>query len=240
VDSGGTDFNKEMPVALYGLATLLIGAGLLIAVLALLKTLHRRANTPYALLTVGMITYLGALLTQLLAVRLLDRALLGILPVGAVILGLVTGFSEEIARAFGYQWLARGVFRRPQALMIGAGHGLVPLLYTALIALNVGLSALAEAEPGQTLALTDVSRTLAEALNSLLPLVMHMALSWLVLQAFLRGEIGWIFAAIFVHSTVEIGANLFGPPHSWAVVIWRGLVALGSLALLRTLPPPSS
>ncbi|GAB4431384.1 MAG: hypothetical protein Kow00106_25590 [Anaerolineae bacterium] len=225
-------------MALYGLATLLVGAGLLIAALVLVSGLHRHVRVPYALLTVGMITYLGALLIQLLAVRLLNRALLGVLPVGAVVLGIVAGFSEETARALGYQWLARSAVSRAQALMIGAGHGLVPMLYTALIALNVGLSALAEAEPGQALALTDMSRTLAEALNSLLPLAMHMALSWLVLQAFLRGEIGWIFAAIFIHSTVEIGANLFGPPHSWAVAGWRALVALGSLALIRHLAAP--
>jgi len=227
-------------VTLYGLVTLLVGAGLLIAALALVSGLHRHARVPYALLTVGMITCLGALLTQLLAVRLLDRALLGILPVGAVVLGIVAGFSEETARALGYQWLARNAVSRAQALMIGVGHGLVPVLYTALIALNVGLSALAEAEPGQALALTDVSRTLAEALNSLLPLAMHMALSWLVLQAFLRGEIGWIFVAIFIHATIEIGANLFGPPHSWAVVGWRALVALGSLALIRHLAAPQA
>jgi uncharacterized membrane protein YhfC len=154
---------------------------------------------------------------------------------------MAAGFSEEIARALGYQWLARGAVSRPQALMIGAGHGLVPLLYTALIALNVGLAALAGAnDTAPTPALTDTSRTLAEAFNSLLPVLMHMALSWLVLQVFLRGEIGWLFVAIFAHATVEIGANLFGPPHSWGVVIWRGLVALGSLALLRTLPPPPS
>lgn len=228
-------------MALYGLATLLIGAGLLTGALGLITWLHRRYGVPYALLTVGMITYLGALLVQVSAVRLLDRALLGVLPVGALVLGIVAGFSEELARAFGYQWLARSAVSRPQALMIGAGHGLTPTLYTALIALNVGLSALAGAnDTAQTLRLADAGHTLAEALNSLLPVLMHMALSWLVLQVFLRGEVGWLFVAIFAHATIEIGATLLGPPQSWEVVLWRGLVALGSLALLRSLPPPSS
>ncbi len=222
-------------MAFYGLITLSIGAGLFLVALGLITWLHRRYCVPYALLTVGMITYLGALLAQLLAVRVLDQALLGILPIGALVLGIAAGFSEETARALGYQWLARSAVSRPQALMIGAGHGLVPVLYTALIALNVGLSVLAEAEPGQTLALTDVSRSLAEALNSLLPVLMHMALSWLVLQAFLRGQAGWIFGAIFLRAVVEITAALLGPPTAWGVVIWRGAVALASLPLIRYL-----
>lgn len=228
-------------MVLYGLATLLIGAGMLIGALGLITWLHRRYDVPYALLTVGMVTYLGALLVQVSAVRLLDRALLGVLPVGALVLGIAAGFGEELARAFGYQWLARSAVSRPQALMIGAGHGLTPTLYTALIALNVGLSALAGANnTAQTMTPPDAGHTLAEALNSLLPVLMHMALSWLVLQVFLRGEVGWLFVAIFAHATIEIGATLLGPPQSWGVVLWRSLVALGSLALLRSLPPPSS
>ncbi len=222
----------------YGLATLLTGAGLLIAALVLITWLHRRYGVPYALLTVGMITYLGALLVQLLVVRAFDQGTQSILPLGVLALGVVASFSEETARALGYQWLAPGAVSRPQALMIGAGHGLTPALYTALIALNVGLSALAGANGGHDLTLADMSRTLAEALNSLLPVTMHMALSWLVLQAFLRGQVGWIFVAIFARAVVEITAVLLGPPTAWGVVIWRGMVALAALALIRTLAPP--
>lgn len=223
-------------MALYGLVTMITGVGLLGGAIGLVAWLHWRYGVPYALLTVGTITYLAALLVQLAAVQVLDRALLGILPVGALLLGIVAGFSEETARAFGYQWLAPGAISRPQALMIGAGHGLTPAIYTALVALNVGLSALAEGT-GQGLALTSVSRTVAEALNSLLPVLMHMALSWLVLQAFLQGQVGWVFAAIFLHAVVEISATLLGPPQSWGVVGWRGLVALGSIGLIRRVGP---
>ena len=223
-------------MALYGLVTVITGVGLLGGAIALVAWLHWRYGVPYALLTVGTITYLAALLVQLAAVQVLDRALLGILPVGALLLGIVVGFSEETARAFGYQWLAPGAVSRPQALMIGAGHGLTPAIYTALVAFNVGLSALAEGA-GQELDLTSVSRTTAEALNSLLPVLMHMALSWLVLQAFLQGQVAWVFAAIFLHTVVEITATLLGPPQSWGVVGWRGLVALSSIRLIRRVGP---
>ncbi|HEX3050027.1 MAG TPA: hypothetical protein VHP83_05175, partial [Aggregatilineaceae bacterium] len=66
----------------------------------------------------------------------------------------------------------------------------------------------------------------------LLPIAMHMALSWLVLQVFLRGQIYWLFLAIFFHSLVEITAVLLGPNDTWQVVIWRALVALISLLIL--------
>ena len=74
-------------------------------------------------------------------------------------------------------------------------------------------------------ALSLASRTLAEALERALPVIMHMALSWLVLQAFLRGELYWLFVAIFVHAVVEIMATLLGPNDAWIVVAWRVLVA---------------
>ena len=74
--------------------------------------------------------------------------------------------------------------------------------------------------------------TLAEALNGALPVIMHMALSWLVLQAFLRGELYWLFVAIFVHAVVEIMATLLGPNDAWIVVAWRVLVAVGSMAAI--------
>lgn len=224
-------------MALYGLLAMITGVGLLISALTLVVWLQRRYRVPYALLTVGTITYLAALLTQLIILRAIPGDLLSILPLGALALGVLVSFSEETARACGYQWLAPGAASRPQALMIGAGHGLVPTLYTALLALNVGLSALASPPAQPSLTLADVSRTLAEALNSLLPVIMHMALSWVVLQAFLRGELGWVFAAIFVHALVEITATLLGPPQTWSVVVWRGLVALASAALIHRIGP---
>ena len=125
-------------MAAYGLIIVLAGGGLLVWAAALPAWLHRRYTVPYPLLTVGIITYIVALGLQVTLLRGIDRALLGILPVGALTMGVLIGFSEETLRALGYQVLAPGAVTRPQALMIGAGHGLTATVYTALIAISVG------------------------------------------------------------------------------------------------------
>ncbi|HEX3052492.1 MAG TPA: YhfC family glutamic-type intramembrane protease, partial [Aggregatilineaceae bacterium] len=173
--------------------------------------LHRHNALPYALLTVGIITYIVALLVQVLLLRALRSPLLAILPVGALTVGLLAGFTEELARFFGYQYLARSAETKPQALMIGLGHGFSETIYTGLLALGLGISLLGYGaeRPDDLGAL--LSGAVAEAAHGLLPIAMHMALSWLVLQVFLRGQIYWLFLAIFFHSLVEITAVLLGP-----------------------------
>lgn len=223
-------------------ALLVLGVGISLwgGAIGLVIGLHRRSGVPYALLTVGAITGIGSLLVQVIVLQTIDRALLNILPLGALVAGLAAGFCEEIARFLGYHYLAPAAVTRGQALMIGAGHGLVVTLYTALMAVGLGLSLLGTdtARPDDPAAL--VSGALAEALNGLLPLLMHLALSWLVLQAFLRGQWFWLFGAIFFHTVAEIMAALLGPADAWSVVIWRLIVALFSLMIitrLRFTPP---
>ena len=104
----------------YGIVILAVGIGMFGSTWLLVSELHRRYKLPYALVTVGIITYIGALLAQILLLQVIDRALLGILPVGALAIGLAAGFSEEIARVLGFQYLARSTVTRPQALMISA------------------------------------------------------------------------------------------------------------------------
>lgn len=223
----------------YGIMILVVGVSLFGSTTLLVNWLHHRYKVPYALVTVGVITYIGALLVQVLLLRVVDRALLSILPVGALAIGLAAGFSEEIARFLGFQYLARSTVTRPQALMIGAGHGLTEAVYTGLVAVGIGLSLIAESTDLADDIGALASGALAEMLNGMLPVVMHMALSWIVLQVFLRGELYWLFWAIFAHTVVEITATLLGPNDSWAVVIWRVLVALMSLALIVRIRAPT-
>lgn len=222
----------------YGVVIFAVGISLFAAALITTSWLHRRYGVPYALLTVGVFTCVGAMAAQVLLLQLVDRALLGILPIGALAVGLAAGFSEETARLLGFQYLARSTVTRPQALMIGAGHAFTEALYTALVAVGIGLSLIAEsADPADDLGAV-LSGAVAEALNGLLPVMMSMALSWVVLQALLRGQLYWLFVAIFCHAIVEITAALLGPSDSWAVVLWRGLVAVFSLLAIGRIRPP--
>lgn len=222
----------------YGILVLAVGVGLLATTAALARALHRRHGTPYALLTVGVITYTGALAVQYVVLSTFGGPLLDLLAVRAVVFGLLAGFSEETARLLGYQYLARGAVTRPQALMIGLGHGAVETIYTGLLAAGLGLSLLGygAGRPGDPGAL--VSGALAEALAGVLPLAFHAALSWLVLQVFLRGESGWLFGAIFLHAASEIMVVLLGPDAGWALTAWRALVALIGLLIVVRLQPP--
>ncbi len=225
-------------MVVYGLLILGVGLSLMISLIALAAGLHRRCQVPYALLTVGAITYILSLIVQAALLQLVDRALLGILPIGALALGIAAGFTEETGRLLGYQYLAPGAVTRSQALMIGTGHGAVQVLYTALVSVGIGLSLLGYSteRPDDLAAL--LSGGLAEALNALLPVIMHLAFSWVVLQVFLRGQLYWLFLAIFAHAVIEIMAAFLGPGDAWAVVVWRVLIALLSLGVIVRLRPP--
>lgn len=222
----------------YGILVLLVGISLIMGVAALCTGLHRRTGAAYALLTVGILTAIPALLIQVILLWALPDDLLGILVIKALVLGLLAGFIQEPARLVGYQVLAPGAVTRSHALMIGLGFGLPVTGYTALIAFGLGWALLGYGteQPDSPAALA--SGAAAEACNGLLPLVMHMALSWLVLNVFLRGQVHWLFLAILAHSIVVMMATLLGPGDAWAVVVWRGLVALVSVAVIVRLRAP--
>jgi len=223
---------------IYGILLLGVGIGLLAVTAALARGVHRRWQIPYALLTVGVITYTGALAVQYVALETLGGGLLNILAIRAAAIGLLAGFSEEIARLLGYQYLARGAVTRAQALMIGLGHGMVETIYTGLIGMGLGLSLLGYgAEPPEDPAAL-LSGAVAEAISGALPLAMHAALSWLVLQVFLRGQIGWLFVAILLHASSESMIVLLGPDAGWAITVWRALIALISVGILAGVRPP--
>lgn len=223
---------------LYGIVILGIGLGTLIGVIATATGLHRRFGLPYALLTVGMITFIGAWLAQVIIVQVLDHTLFAVLP--ALFVGLIAGFTQEIARLLGFQYLARSTVTRPQALLIGIGHGAPWAAYTALLIAGVGLSLVGQTgDPPDDLGAV-LRDACAGALTGLLPLVMHMALSWVVLQVFLRGEIYWLFVAFFAHAVVEIMARLLGGGEDWSVVAWRALVAVISAAVIIRVHPPAT
>lgn len=223
---------------IYGILLLGVGIGLLVVTAGLARGVHRRWNIPYALLTVGVITYTGALAVQYVALETLGGGLLNILAFRAAAIGLLAGFSEEIARLLGFQYLARGAVTRPQAVMIGVGHGAVETIYTGLIAVGLGLSLLGYGaeRPDDPAGL--LSGAVAEALSGALPLAMHAALSWLALQVFLRGQIGWVFGAILFHAAAESMIVLLGPDAGWAITIWRALIAVISMGILFGVRPP--
>jgi hypothetical protein len=195
--------------------------------------LKRRAHIPYALLTVGMLTYLGAFFAQQAIFGMLPNPLLDSALIGGAATAIVIGSTDMLARALGYQYLAKGVVNRAQATMIGVGHAFLPMFWVGFSLLNIGLAQW-EAKISD-----DPGKIFAEGIINVGLVCLSISLSWLVLQTFLHGKIGWLFAAMF-WSGVVAGTAYFLQHASYApttiVTLWWAIVAgvsLGIYALVR-------
>lgn len=189
---------------------------------AMANRLHRIHQIPYALAAVGLLTASGAFIIQSILTLLVDGPLLDTPFFGALMLALIIGFTDGLARFVGYYAIARSTVSRPQALMIGLGHGIPLLIYQGITVLVAG--GVVWAELGILLA----------------QLVVHLVVSWVVLQTFLRNEIAWTFWAIagvgLAFGTDAYVANTSS--NLTPLVVWWGVLALVGLGLLSRIQPP--
>ncbi len=147
-----------------------------------------------------------------------------------VALALTAGLAEEIGRYIGYRWLFREEKTWSRAVMYGLGHGgfesMVLVGGLTLLGL-INLLALSSVDLA-TLPLTDEQRELARqqlaavaaqpdwvplagAWERLWTLPFHVALSVIVLQVFRRGQMGWLWLAITLHTLVNLIAVGIAP-----------------------------
>lgn len=142
------------------------------------------------------------------------------LYINAIILGLTAGVSEEGTRFFILRGWAKDVRSWRQGLLFGAGHGgmeaiilgaLVMYTYFNMLAvLNIDLGT---RYSGETLALAQqqISAYWGQkwfdpflgSLERFLSIPVHLALSILVLQVFLRKQVRWLFLAILLHTVTN-------------------------------------
>lgn len=184
-------------------------------------SLKRNSQTPYTLAVVGLLTASSAFLTQTLLTFVVQGPLLDTPFFGALILALIIGFTDGIARFWGYYAVARAAVNRPQAMMIGLGHGLPLLVYQGLVVAVVGGAAWRE-----------LGILLAQ-------LILHMGVSWVVLQTFVRNEIGWVFQAVILIG-LAFGTDIYIAntiTRSTPLLIWWGLLALLGIGLLAGIRP---
>jgi hypothetical protein len=202
--------------------------------------IHYFYRIPYALLLVGIMTFTGAFITQQGFLWLIDGPLLVSPLIAALLTGLAIGLTDTLARFLGFQYLARSSVYRPQAAMIGLGHALLPMLYTGLWAIWLFLG-LAK-QPLTPIELERVGAdAIAEFAITLAPLAMHMALSWMVLQTFLRNEIKWLLVALVFQSTMIGTAEFIARASTEPLVvsgIWWVVAASLSIVLFRRIDPP--
>jgi uncharacterized membrane protein YhfC len=139
----------------------------------------------------------------------------------SVVLALTAGLCEEGGRYLGYRWLFKSGERRwNNAVMYGIGHGglesmlLVGLnfsLSVVILALGPVLVTLLAGTPGAAIAqqiaqLTTVPAwlPLVGAYERVWTIFVQVGLSVLVLQAFLRGSLRWLWLAIGLHALIDL------------------------------------
>jgi uncharacterized membrane protein YhfC len=168
----------------------------------------------------------------------------------ALILGLSSGFWEEVVRYASYRWWIKKARSWAKGLVFGAGWGGMEaivvgsfVLITMVVMLVLGSGLLSGQIPKQEQEL--LAGTLETywsvpwyenfigVLERSLTMIIQIALSILVLQVFLRKQILWLIVAMGWHSLVNAGAVLllekFGVLYAET---WIGVCALVSLGII--------
>lgn len=180
------------------------------------------------------------------------------MPFNAVILGLSAGLWEETARYLMYRWWAKDARSWRKGLLTGAGHGgaeaiilggLVLFTYLEMLALRgVDLSQLVPADQ-LGLAQNQIAAywsapwyaTLLGALERAFTIPVQIALAVIVLQAFTRRQIRWLWIAIGWHAAADtitvIGLSLWGPYIVEGIIGCVSLISVWVIFALRSPEP---
>lgn len=236
--------------------------------IALAVYLTRRFKSGWRLVWIGAATFIlsqvGHIPFNAWFFSLFER---GILPTPpeeyrqvffAILLGLSAGLWEECARYASYRWWAKDARTWGKALVFGSGHGgieaiilgaLVLFAFIQMIAIRTAdLSTLV---PAEQLALAQQQvyaywtapwyGTILGAVERAFTLIFHLSASVLVLQAFTRRRIRWLFLAIGWHAFVDAlavyAAGTWGPYIAEAIIGVFALISLGIIFALREPDP---
>ena len=180
------------------------------------------------------------------------------MPFNAVVLGLSAGLWEETARYFMYRWWAKDARSWRKGLLTGAGHGgveaillggLVLFTYVEMLALRgVDLSQLVPADQ-LGLAQSQMAAywsapwyaTLLGALERAFTIPTQIALAVIVLQAFTRRQIRWLWIAVGWHAAADaitvMGLSLWGPYIVEGLIGCISLISVWVIFALRSPEP---
>lgn len=232
--------------------------------LALGIVLVRHYKVSWKLFGVGVATFIASQLFHLpfnyafLLPSLMQLGLTGLsqgwsLALFALSLGLSAGLFEELARYLVYRFWLKEDRSSDQALMFGAGHGGAEAVLIGAIALLSLIQALAYLGVDPTkLVFPDRAaalqaqldlywslpwyQVLLGALERAFALCLHLSLTVIVLQAFIRRKLYWLWLAILWHAIVD-GVSVFSL-QLWGIYVTEALVgvmAILSLLIIRAL-----
>jgi uncharacterized membrane protein YhfC len=243
--------NITYPLEGFSMIALALGLGLF---------LHHRLGLRWRLFTAGVLTFIASQVVHIplligITALFAQNVLPGPpaewrLPFNAVVLGLLAGLCEEIARWAAYRYFIRSARTWHEALMFGAGHGGIEAILSGLTVLGTFI-AFSAMSPAQVDALPAAAQAQVQAFRSapdLLPLVgvlerisalcVHLGLAVLVLQVFTRGSPLYLVAAVLWHALVD-GVAVYAAS-TWGVGVTEsiiGVMALISLAVMFALRP---
>lgn len=212
----------------------------------------------FVLSQVGHIPF-NAMLTQLFQRGLLPTpAPEWGLIFNAVVLGLSAGLWEESARYAAYRWWAREARTWKRGLLLGAGHGgIEAILLGVLVLVNFFILAalrtsdLSGLVPSEQLELasqqiqaywsTPLSLVLLGAVERVFAIILHLTLSLLVLQVFIRRRFYWLAASIAWHALANAVAvymaATYGPLAAEGALAVNTLLCLVVIAKLYAPEP---
>ena len=243
-------------VVAWGLAAL----GMVMGPIVLAVWFQRRYDIQWRVFAYGAAVFLlFQMLTRIPVVLILNNLLgpslqsTGPLILYLASLGLTAGLFESVGRWVGYKWWFRRrvAYNWHNGVAYGIGHGGIES--ALLIGLNSAASlwqaiqiAGASVEELQAAVPVEAMNQIMAARNQFLALAwyepmwglferafalpFHVALSLLVLMAFVQGRIRWLWLAVLIHGFVDFSAvamvQVLGLP-GWAVelylALWAGL-----------------
>jgi len=174
----------------------------------------------------------------------------------AVLLGLLAGLFEELARYAMFRWWLKDARSWRKGVLAGAGHGgaeaislgvIVLLAYVNFVILR-NPAAMATVPAGQVDAITAQVATywsqpwyasLMGALERFLTIPVQICFSVIVLQTFTRKQWFWVWLAVLFHAVIDTTAVLAVPALGiyWTEVIVACFSVLSVLIIFRLRQP---
>lgn len=242
-------------------------SGFLMIALALLLGwwIGRTRGAGWGLFAIGAVTFVASqvlhlpfnwLILQQWQLIPTDTSVRANLVILALFLGLSAGVFEETARYLVMRFWAKDVRTWGRGLMLGAGHGGIEaillggsLILNAIVLGTIHGGGSSGAVPVEQLPLVEAqietmlaapfSLVMLGPLERVFALCAHLAMSLLVMQVFVRGQIRWLGISILWHTllnAVAVFTVLTWNPYITEALI--GVVALLSLGIIFWLRTP--
>jgi uncharacterized membrane protein YhfC len=230
--------------------------------LLLARAIKTRRPAGWGLFGIGALTFVLSQVGHIPFNWLILQRLAWVPTDNIVILAVFAGFSagvfEEGARYLAYRYFARDARTWGKGLMLGAGHGGMEAILLGVLG-SLTVIQLALMQNGYLLDLVppDVMPLVQEqitavftapwydallgAVERLFALCIHLSLSLLVMQQFVRGQRRWLIIAILWHAFVD--ALAVYAVSNWGIYVTEALVAgtavisLGIIYWLKTPQP---